>query len=391
MKLTQAIVSVGKHGSDIEGFTNSHLQSAVERVASLGGGAVEVSAGIFMMDDALHLASNVTVRGQGAATVFRKTPMRKAAITTILGYGHTDIITDNPDIFKVGDGVVISSAQSHGFLDTTGTLLRREGDIWFNSRTFNNDYNSAHNATLRTLHPLVDAVGATNASLEEVTLDGNAAFNEQINGCRGAAFYALNSQQITAHKVAAHDFNGDGFSFQTCDNLTLDTCFAEKCHGNGFHPGSGSNRFHIKNCTARACHGCGLFYCLRVRNSILETSLFEDNHSHGIYIWARDNNHINRHLTIRRNGGCGICYMNIPPSHSSNNHTFSECTLTENCTRDGQAEILLQGSPRNTTISGLNITRHPGKPAIMVTPNTPPFTLTDTTITPPGPDAITYL
>lgn len=389
-KTISATLSVGDASCDIQGTTQAHVQSAVDRVAALGGGEVRISAGVFLMDDALHLRSGVTVRGAGEATVLRKGAMRRAAVTTILGFGHNDLVVDTPDVFKVGDGVVVSSRKTFGFFDTTGTLIRREGDTWFINRTHNADYDATAGAVVRTLHPLVDAVDIADAVLEDVLLEGNAAENERLNGCRGGAFYAYRSQRIVARRVTVRDFCGDGFSFQTCDDLELDGCQAEGCHGHGFHPGSGSNRFHIHGCAARHCQDCGLFYCLRVRDGVLEDSVFEENRSHGIYIWARDERHLNRRLVIRRNGGCGICFRDIPPHQGSNDHTFDTCVLEQNCATDGTAEILLQGHARGTCLNDVRITRRNGIPGILVAPGMPPFENRDTVITPAGPDAVVY-
>ncbi len=322
----RAVLSVGDASCDICGFTNGHLQCAVDRVAALGGGVVRVSAGVFAMDDALHLRAGVTVRGCGAATVLHKNPMRRANVATVLGYGHDDLVVDAPDRFRIGDGVIVSSCKSGGFFDTTGTLIRREGDVWFLNRTYNADYAEGDGACVRTLHPLVDAVEVCDAAVEDVTLEGHSAENEMLNSCRGGAFYAYRSRRVVARRVKARDFRGDGFSFQTCDDLELDDCHAEGCFMHGFHPGSGSNRFHIHGCSARRCD-CGLFYCLRVRDGVLEDSVFEDNRNHGVHIWARDERHLNRRLTIRRNAGCGICFMHNPPHQESNDHTFEACVL----------------------------------------------------------------
>ncbi len=214
------------------------IQEAVDRLATRGGGRVEVSAGVFTMTDALHLRSGVTVVGQGADTVFRKAPMRQARIVTIIGYGHDDLLVGEPDLFRVGDGVLVSSKRAGGFLDTVGTLIRREGGAWFLNRAMNCDYSEQDAATVKTLHALVDAVDVGDAAIEAVTLDGNAAANDLLNGCRGGAFYAYRSRRVAARRVAARDFNGDGFSFQTCDDI----CFMAN------PPGQESNDHTFEAC-----------------------------------------------------------------------------------------------------------------------------------------------
>lgn len=58
----------------------------------LGVVVVEVAPGVFQMADALHLRSHVTVRGCGPSTVLRKAAMKKAHVSTFLGYGHYDVV-----------------------------------------------------------------------------------------------------------------------------------------------------------------------------------------------------------------------------------------------------------------------------------------------------------
>ena len=57
-------ITVGRSGTDLIGADNRALQAAVDYVAGLGGGIVEIGEGEYLMHDSLHLRSNVTVRGR---------------------------------------------------------------------------------------------------------------------------------------------------------------------------------------------------------------------------------------------------------------------------------------------------------------------------------------
>lgn len=48
-------IAVGRSGADIVGADNRALQAAVDYVANLGGGTVEVGEGEYLMRDSLHL------------------------------------------------------------------------------------------------------------------------------------------------------------------------------------------------------------------------------------------------------------------------------------------------------------------------------------------------
>ena len=59
------VIRVGQRDADIIGADNRALQAAVDYVGGLGGGAVEIGEGEYLMRDSLHLRSHVTVRGKG--------------------------------------------------------------------------------------------------------------------------------------------------------------------------------------------------------------------------------------------------------------------------------------------------------------------------------------
>ena len=368
-------VTVGDDSSLIRGFTNRHIQCAVDHVSAMGGGTVALSAGVFDMADALHLRTGVTVRGQGDATVLRKRAMKTARIVTFHGFGHNDLEVDTPDVFALGDGIIVSDDNSFGFYQTAGTLVARDGAVWYLDRPYAHDYLGRSNGVAKTLYPLVSAVGVDDAAIEAVLLDGNTTVNATLNGCRGGAFFAHNSNRIRAAHVRILEFNGEGFSFQTCDDMELSHCIAERCHGNGFHPGSGSRRFRIHDCISRNNTACGLFYCLHVRDSVLEDCVFEDNGGQGVYIGNRDCRHVNRRLTIRRNGGAGIAFSETDVHESPHGNLVEDCVLEDNCRAKGSAELVLAGAA-----DGVRLVRNRIRPRAGVAAIHNPGTMTNLVI-----------
>ncbi len=386
--VTELRITVGDASADISGFTHGHVQCAVDRVGALGGGIVELTEGVFRMGDSLHLRSGVTVHGRGPATVLRKNAMKRARVTTFLGFGHYDLVVDRPDLFTPGEGVLVGDRNAVGFYQTVSTLVRREGGTWFTSRPHAHDYRQEAEGYVKTLFPLISAVDVSDAAVEDLSVEGNAEQNDLLGGCRGGGFFAHRAQRVRVRRVAVHHFNGEGFSLQTCDDLELDACTAEECSGNGFHPGSGSNRFHIHQCAARRCGASGLFYCLRVRDGRLEDSTFEDNREHGVSIGWRDTGHVNRRLTIRNNGGAGIYLREGDRGVAPHNNSIEDCLLERNAADRGMAEIVLQGRTEGLRLSGNRIRRRPDRPAILIMPEMPPFVEHDNSIEPGGPGAV---
>ena len=56
-------IAVGQTNADLLGTDNRALQAAVDYVAGLGGGIVEIGPGEYLMRDSLHLRPRVVVRG----------------------------------------------------------------------------------------------------------------------------------------------------------------------------------------------------------------------------------------------------------------------------------------------------------------------------------------
>ena len=416
--MTQNRLTVGSPSCDFAGFTNRDIQSAIDRVAAAGGGEVELSAGTFALADSVHLRSGVRLLGAGEATVLRKNPMKSAAVACYLGYGHYDIIVDRPGAFELGDGIYLHGEHAGGFHATVGTLVAYEDNTWFTNRPHSTDYTVRDKAFARTLFPLVEATDVSDASAEGLALDGNAAENPvMINGCRGGGAYAIRSARVAFRNLLIRDCNCEGISFQTCDDLEVADCRIERCAGNGLHPGSGSNRFHVHGCRVLRCGACGLFYCLRVRDSVLEDCVFEECGSHGVSIGSRDTGHVNRRLTIRGCGGAGVFIRRCSRADGAHDNLVENCKLEENCaagvprgegvsplrregilpshvssssssSSSGEAEIVVQGETVGTQIVSCSIRRRPGKPGILVQPEVISFHSKGNDIAPPGADSV---
>src|SRR6266571_8350440 len=96
-------ITIGLRDADIVGGDNRALQAAVDYVAGLGGGTIEIGAGEFVMRDSLHLRSFVTVRGIKGQTILRKAKAVSSPLALDGDYGEEQITVVNPDGFKVGD------------------------------------------------------------------------------------------------------------------------------------------------------------------------------------------------------------------------------------------------------------------------------------------------
>jgi len=378
-------LTVGDDSCDIMGYTNTHIQCAVDRAAMLGGGEVVLSAGTFAMADSLHLRTGVAVRGQGQATVLRKNAQKSSRVNTYLGYGHYDVCVEEPDLFQPGEGVWIRDDDAGGFYTTVGTLLRREGDTWYTSRPHRHDYRPDSGAVVETLFPVVSAYDVRGAAIEDLAVDGNKAENPTaITGCRGGGLFALRSDRLVVRGLFVRDCNTEGIGFQTCDDAEVAGCLVEGCTGNGYHPGSGSNRFHLHDCVARGNGASGVFYCLRVRDSLLEDCTLERNGLHGVSTGGRDSGNVNRGLVIRDNGGCGFFFRRHKRNDAPHDNVIERCTFESNAAAEGAAEVLIQGEVDATRLIANTIRPRPGKPAVQIESDVASVDLADNLIESPG-------
>ncbi len=321
---------------------NRAIQEAVDKAAARGGGSVVLRPGVYRMDDSLHLRPGVHIKGSGPDTVLRKAPEVRSDLSADLGYGHYDVSLAQPERFSVGMGVLVTDSRAGGFYDTQATLTWRQGDRFGTSRMLNHDYARNASGRVLSLFPVIRAEGVEDASVSDLAVDGNRAQNpDSLNGCRGGGVFLLQSHRLTLLNLRVANVNGDGISFQQCEETIVESCTSEDNTGLGLHPGSGSVKPILRRCTCRRNGADGIFYCLRVSFSLCEGCVIEDNGRHGISIGGRDTDHLIRNNTIRHNGGCGVFFREHDRVMAGNRVCLEANELAGNCQRLGEAEIHL--------------------------------------------------
>ena len=123
-------VTVGLADADITGNDNRALQAAVDYIAGLGGGTVEIGAGTYTMRDSLHLRNRVTVRGQGPESVLHKADAVESPLTLDGDYGETGISIGHKD---TDNTFIDNRAMGNG---NEGVLLRDESEPMAGHRNY---------------------------------------------------------------------------------------------------------------------------------------------------------------------------------------------------------------------------------------------------------------
>jgi hypothetical protein len=315
----QLRVTVGPERGQFVGATHFALQAAVDYVASNGGGTVDVAAGEYILQNAVHLRSGVRIVGQGDRTVLRKAPSVTTALTEDTDWYHEHIHLDDPTGFQVGSGVVLQARHAHGDGRSVMkfTVASIDGGRARLVRTPHNqtraNFWTTHDATASTLHPLLTANWERDIAIENLTLDGNRAENAMLDGNYGGCVFLQDCQNVRMSGVHAMNNNGDGISWQVCDDVTVEDCVSEGHANLGLHPGSGSQRPVIRGNTVRDCN-IGLFWCWGVRYGIAEENDISRIGAHGMSIGHRDTDNVMRRNTIRECGRTGIYFRPEEPA-----------------------------------------------------------------------------
>ena len=345
----QVSVTVGRKDADLTGGDNRVLQAAVDYVGNLGGGLVLVGPGEYLMRDALHLRSRVTVRGAGRETVLKKDREVRSALAADGDFGESALMLLDPAGFDIGSGVYVASGGQRHFHGTCATILNRREHYLTLSRPLNADLMMAEGGFAATVFPVVSGNDIQDAVLTDLVVDGNRGENATlVDGCRTAAIYLFRGDGCLISDCHVTDYRGDGISFQQSNDVRVDACVVEGCSGFGIHPGSGSQRPSVTNCRAVANDQDGLFFCWRVRGGVAAGNRLENNGGYGVSIGHKDTDNTIRGNTIRGNKLGGAYWRAETEPMAAHRVCFEGNTVRDN---EGWG-LFVDGATRGTIIQG---------------------------------------
>ncbi len=338
-------ITVGRANADLTGADNRVLQAAVDYVAALGGGTVEIGAGEYVMRDSLHLRPYVTVRGVKGKTVLRKADGAVSVLALDGDFGEQQITLEDPTGFAAGCGVAIWDNQAGGFHTTVARLTGRRENTFSIDQPLMADCMVQNGAKAATVFPVVSAYHTEGVRITDLVIEGNKQANVPLNGCRGAGIFLYQGFGTVISGCTVRNYNGDGISFQQSNDVTVTDCVSEDNASLGLHPGSGSQRPTVRNCIARRNGGDGLFLCWRVRHGLFEQNLLEQNGQFGISIGHKDSDNLFRHNISRANKQHGLFFRNETLGMAPHRNRFEENTIENN----GGAEIRIRGEVNGLT------------------------------------------
>jgi parallel beta-helix repeat protein len=348
-------VTVGMKDGELVGADHRVLQAAVDYVAGLGGGTVEIGPGEFVMRDSLHLRANVTVRGQGVRTVLRKAAGSVSPLELDGDYGEEQITLKDPGGFEVGDGVAVWDRRAGGFHTTVARIVGRNGNTFAVSLPLNADCMVSEGAQAATVFPVVSGYHVEGVRVENVTIEGNKEENPHLNGCRGAGIFLFRCPGAVIVGCVVRNYNGDGISFQQSNDVEVLECVSEGNSSLGLHPGSGSQRPKVESCVARNNGEDGLFLCWRVKHGLFENNTLEGNGRFGISIGHKDTDNLLRGNRVLANGEDGIIFRNEAHGMAGHRNQLVDNLIENNGLGREAAGIRVRGQTGGLVFEGNTI------------------------------------
>jgi polygalacturonase len=340
-------IQVSQANADIVGADNRALQAAVDYVAGLGGGIVEIGPGEYVMRDSLHLRSFVTVRGTPGKTVLRKARAAVSPLALDGDYGEEQFTVEKAEDFEPGYGVAIWDKNSGGFHTTVARITGQNGRTLAIGTPLNADCMVANKAQAATVFPVISGYHIEGARIEHLIVDGNKAENVSLNGCRGGGIFLYRGFGTVIEKCTVRNYHGDGISFQQSNDVLVQGCVSEDNAGLGFHPGSGSQRPIVRECIARRNGEDGLFLCWRVKHGLFEKNILEDNGRFGISIGHKDTDNLLRENEVRANHQDGVFFRNESEGMAGHRNRLENNLIENNGTKDNAAGIRVRGETKD--------------------------------------------
>jgi hypothetical protein len=285
-------VTVGPSNADIIGANDRALQAAVDYVTRLGGGTVRVLPGVFRLRNAVYLQSKLRLVGSGEDTVLIKEPSATTKLAADSDWYDQEITLADATGFEVGDGVCLrtKNADTGATIVAKRTLVARQGNRFKLDRALRENFWQLGKATVSTLFPILSGEFISDLQIENLTLDGNKAHNDLLDGNYAGCIFLQDCSRVTIRGVHAKDFNGDGISWQICHDVLVENCISENHKGLGLHPGSGSQRPIIRNCRLER-NDIGIFFCWGVKYGLAENNRILGNRV-GVSIGHRDTDNL---------------------------------------------------------------------------------------------------
>jgi hypothetical protein len=357
----QQVITVGGYGADVPGFSSGAIQIALDAIKTRGGGTVKLNPGTYEITGPIRLSDNTSLIGSGKETILHKCDGFKTSFIIDADWGMQKAVVKDASGFKIGMGIQLyDDEHNQGWAVTTAMITDiEENVIYFDNRTVN-DYIASLNGIVSNGCSIIEAVGVENVKIADLAIEGNKNTNDYINGCRGGGVYIHKSKNCVVENVKISNFNGDTFSWQITENITLSGCEAAYGNGLGFHPGTGSDHSVVENCVSHDNKGDGIFLCWRVQNGIFRNNTIYANGDNGFSIGHKDTDNLFEDNHVYENANQGVLFRNENEQNSGHRNTFRNNIIENNGMKNESCGFYIGGETHDITIIN-NIIRSTGR------------------------------
>jgi hypothetical protein len=346
-------LTVGQSEGDLIGKDDKIIQAGIEYLNRLGGGTLYILPGIYTMKNSVYLHPNITIKGSGEKTILKMAPGFVTPTTRNIDGGEFGIQVKDASGFKPGMGIMLRTTEKEAWqIDVLkATVTRIDGDIVYFDKIADKDFNLKKQCTAATIFPILTAENADNVNVEDIVLDGNKEQNEHINGNFSGAVFLHYCNNWNFKNVTAQNYDGDGFSWQTCNDIHLDHCKSLNNTDLGFHPGTGAQRPVLTNCTATG-NSQGMYFCWNVSDGFVDNCKFTENIKYGISIGHRDTDNLIQNCLIENNKEVGILFRKDDNDDffAGNRNLVKNCTVRDNGTSKEGVGIDVTWKTKDITI-----------------------------------------
>ncbi|MDB6037322.1 MAG: Pectate lyase superfamily protein [Verrucomicrobiales bacterium] len=353
-------VTVGPEKADLVGASDRVLQAAVDYVARLGGGTVQVLPGTYRLRNAVYLQSKVRLLGNGSETILIKEPSTTTLLAEDSDWYDQEITLKDSTGFAVGDGICLRTKNPDTGAETVvkRTLVARQDNRFKLDRPLRENFWKIGNTSVSTLFPIISGEFISDCLLEGLTLDGNKEHNANLDGNYAGCIFLQDCNRIVIRGIEARNYNGDGISWQVCHDVRVEDCVSKNNTDLGLHPGSGSQRPIIRNCIVEG-NDIGIFFCWGVKYGLAEKNKLIGNRI-GVSIGHRDTDNLVADNEIAGSIQTGVLFRPERGKDFTGNRNRIENNRIVNSGSTNGVAIDVQGATEAVVLAGNEIAESRG-------------------------------
>ena len=359
-KIAERTLTVGGENADVAGFNNQAIQFAIDYVA-LTGGIVKLNPGLYKIVAPIRMKTNVKLIGSGKETILKRAKGIQTKYIVDADYGELKITVENSDGFEIGMKVQVTDDVNSGCWNvSTAYITDIVDNIIYVDKGMIRDHRSDRNGLISNASSVIEFIDTRNASVSNLTADGNRSENYFADGCNSAGVLILRSKKITVDNVHVKDFNGEGISWQITENVSILNCEISGSGNTGLHPGTGSPFSLIKNNNVHHNDRDGLFICWRVYKSEVTDNQFHHNGRFGLCTGHKDTDVVFQNNHIFNNKSDGVHFRGERESNAPHRNTFVKNIIENNAT-GGEGYGFSVNSPAKDLVLKENIFKNSEK------------------------------